>query len=353
MTQTQRLQRAVAALCGWYRIGHRDLPWRKNPTPYHVWVSEIMLQQTRVQAVIPYYERFMAALPNVQALAQVPEEQLMKLWEGLGYYSRARNLQKAARQICEQYDGEMPCTRDALLELPGIGSYTAGAIASIAGGEACPAVDGNVLRVLSRLFAREWNIKTQQVKRQAEQELSAVIPQTCPGDCNQALMELGAMVCLPNGAPLCGGCPVQALCLAYARGIQEQIPIKVPKKPRPIECRVVYLLWKDGRIALRKRPETGLLAGLWEFPNFLAGEDVQAQLGVPCTEQKPLRQAKHVFTHLEWHMTGVAAQTDTDGFFTWVTPEQLEQQIALPSAFRVYRTIALKENRSVRSRSEE
>lgn len=345
MTDTERLKKAVGALCNWYRAGHRDLPWRRTPTPYHVWVSEIMLQQTRVQAVLPYYERFMRALPTVQALAEAPEEQLMKLWEGLGYYSRARNLQKAARVVCEQYGGEMPCTREELLTLPGIGPYTAGAVASIAGGQACPAVDGNVLRVLSRLFAREWDIRTQAVKRQAECELSAVIPADCPGDCNQALMELGAMVCLPNGAPLCDSCPVSGLCLAHEAGSEQRFPVRAPKKQRPVENRVVFLLWKDGRLALRKRPNSGLLAGLWEFPNFFEGEDPEKQLGVQLTDIRPLKRAKHVFTHLEWHIAGFSAQTEDGGLFTWVTPAQLERDIALPSAFRVYRTIALEQRK--------
>ncbi len=345
MTDTERLKKAVGALCNWYRAGHRDLPWRRTPTPYHVWVSEIMLQQTRVQAVLPYYERFMRALPTVQALAEAPEEQLMKLWEGLGYYSRARNLQKAARVVCEQYGGEMPCTREELLALPGIGPYTAGAVASIAGGQACPAVDGNVLRVLSRLFAREWDIRTQAVKRQAECELSAVIPADCPGDCNQALMELGAMVCLPNGAPLCDSCPVSGLCLAHEAGSEQRFPVRAPKKQRPVENRVVFLLWKDGRLALRKRPNSGLLAGLWEFPNFFEGKDPEKQLGVQLTDIRPLKRAKHVFTHLEWHIAGFSAQTEDGGLFTWVTPAQLERDIALPSAFRVYRTIALEQRK--------
>lgn len=343
MTDTQRLRTAIDELCRWYRTGHRDLPWRRNPTPYHVWVSEIMLQQTRVQAVLPYYERFLRELPTVQALAEAPEEQLLKLWEGLGYYSRVRNLQKAARIVCEKYDGEMPWEYETLRTLPGIGPYTAGAVASIAGGQACPAVDGNVLRVLSRLFARDWDIRAQAVKRQAEQELSAVIPADCPGDCNQAWMELGAVVCLPNGEPLCGNCSIAELCLAHAAGEEQKFPIRAPKKQRPVENRVIFLLWKDGRLAVNKRPNSGLLAGLWEFPNILAGDDPQEQLGVRLSDIRPLRQAKHIFTHLEWRMTGFSAQTQDDGYFTWVTQEQLEHEIALPSAFRVYRSIALKQ----------
>lgn len=342
MTEQERLQQALELLTAWYGAGHRDLPWRRTPEPYHVWVSEIMLQQTRVQAVIPYYTRFMAALPSIPALAEAPEEQLLKLWEGLGYYSRVRNLQKAARVICTEYGGEMPRTYEELLALPGIGPYTAGAIASIACGQVCAAVDGNVLRVLSRLFAREWDIKAQAVKRQAEREIAAQMPRHAPGDCNQALMELGAVVCLPNGAPLCGSCPIAALCLAKQRGVQQQLPVKAPKKARPVENRVVCLLWKDGRVALRKRPNSGLLAGLWEFPNFLDGEDMQEQLGVTVADVRPLRAAKHIFTHLEWHMTGVQAETADSGYYTWVTPTQLEQEVALPSAFRAYRAIALK-----------
>ncbi|MDO5783701.1 MAG: A/G-specific adenine glycosylase [Eubacteriales bacterium] len=342
MTEQERLKQALETLTAWYHAGHRDLPWRRTAEPYHVWVSEIMLQQTRVQAVIPYFERFMAALPSIPALAEAPEEQLLKLWEGLGYYSRVRNLQKAARVICSEYGGEMPRTYEELLALPGIGPYTAGAIASIACGQVCPAVDGNVLRVLSRLFAREWDIKVQAVKRQAEREIAAQMPRDCPGDCNQALMELGAVICLPNGAPLCERCPVAALCLAKQRGIQQQLPVKAIKKARPVENRVVCLLWKDGRLALRKRPKNGLLAGLWEFPNFLEGEDMQEQLGVTVANVRPLRAAKHIFTHLEWHMTGIQAETADSGYYTWVTPAQLEQAVALPSAFRVYRTIALK-----------
>ncbi len=341
MTEQQRLSDALAQLCVWYRTGHRDLPWRRQQTPYHVWISEIMLQQTRVQAVIPYYERFMRALPTVQALAEAPEEQLLKLWEGLGYYSRVRNLQRAARVICSQFDGDMPRSYDALLQLPGIGSYTAGAIASIACGQPCPAVDGNVLRVLSRLLAREWDCRAVQTKKQAERALAAVMPQDNPGDCNQALMELGAMVCVPNGAPVCRRCPVRALCLAFAQGRQQELPVKIPKKPRPVEHRVVCLLWKNGRVALRKRPNSGLLAGMWEFPNFKQGEDAAQELGVSLSDIRPLCAAKHIFTHLEWHMTGLCACTEDDGYFTWVTQRQLEQEIALPSAFRVYRSIAL------------
>ena len=340
------LEQLPALLLPWYDREKRILPWRADREPYHVWVSEIMLQQTRVQAVIPYFERFMQALPTVQALAEVPEEQLLKLWEGLGYYTRARSLQKAARMVCEQHDGVMPCTWEELIALPGIGPYTAGAVASIAGGQCCPAVDGNVLRVLSRIFAREWDIKAQAVRRQAEQELQAVLPADCPGDCNQALMELGATVCLPHGMPLCDTCPVASLCLAREQGRQQLLPVKAIKKARPVEERVVCLLWKDGRIALHKRPAKGLLANMWEFPNFLQGEDPQEQLGIALTEVHPLRRSKHVFTHLEWHMTGLEAQTTEGGYFTWVSPQELEQAIALPSAFRAYRAIALEKRES-------
>ena len=328
-------------LLPWYAEHHRILPWRENREPYRVWLSEIMLQQTRVEAVKGYYARFLQQLPTVAALAEASEETLLKLWEGLGYYSRVRNLQKAARQIMEKHGGRFPQTYDEVRALAGVGAYTAGAICSICFGQPTPAVDGNVLRVLSRLFARDWDITSQKVKQLAEQELQPAMPCACPGDCNQALMELGAMICVPNGAPDCAHCPLADLCEAQKTHRQLDFPVKKPKKARPIERRVVYIIWKDGRIAVRKRPKQGLLANLWEFPHVLEGEDAQQTFGIALTQQKPLRRAKHVFTHLEWHMTGVQAQTSDGGTFTWVTPQQLEQEIALPSAFRVYRTIAL------------
>lgn len=300
-----------------------------------------MLQQTRVQAVIPYYHRFLSLFPDVAALAQAPEEQLLKAWEGLGYYSRARNLQKAARTVCAEFDGRMPCDRDALLTLSGIGAYTAGAVASIAGGQCCPAVDGNVLRVLSRLFARDWDITSQKVKRLAEQELQPAMPCACPGDCNQALMELGAMICVPNGAPDCVHCPLADLC--EAQKTHRQLVFRSKSQKKRVRLSGVWCI-SFGKTA--ELPCASVRSkGFWQIcGNFLMcwrERTAQQTFGIALTQQKPLRRAKHVFTHLEWHMTGVQAQTSDGGTFTWVTPQQLEQEIALPSAFRVYRTIAL------------
>ena len=341
MTEQQRLHAAAVHLLRWYDASRRILPWRELPTPYRVWVSEIMLQQTRVEAVKPYYERFLAALPTVQALAEAPEEQLMKLWEGLGYYSRVRNLQKAALVVCEQYGGELPHTSAELVKLPGIGPYTAGAIASIACGEVCTAVDGNVLRVISRILARDWDIKSNAVKQDVTGLVQQMIPSDRPGDFNQALMELGAIVCLPNGAPDCAHCPWHDLCLTREQGRQDEIPKKSAKKARPVEQRTVYLLFCDGKVALRRRPEKGLLAGLWEFPNVLEGQS--PDFGVALLEQTEGKRAKHIFSHVEWHMRGVTACVEQpDRAFYWATAQELREDIALPSAFRVYRTEALK-----------
>ena len=244
-------------LLPWYDGGARVLPWREEPTPYRVWVSEIMLQQTRVEAVRPYYERFLEAFPTVEALAAAPEEKLLKMWEGLGYYNRARNLQRAAQQVVELYDGEVPASYEALRALPGVGDYTAGAIASIAFQLPVPAVDGNVLRVISRVLCRYDNILDAKVKRRTEEELRQALPQRV-GDFNQSLMELGALVCLPGGAPRCLGCPLHPVCRAAARGVAQELPVKAKAKPRKQEERTLFLLFShQGRVALQKRPEKG------------------------------------------------------------------------------------------------
>lgn len=231
------LDRIAAPLLAWYDSGRRILPWREEPTPYHVWLSEIMLQQTRVEAVKPYYDRFLQALPDIESLAAADEEKLLKLWEGLGYYNRARNLKKAAQILVSEYGGRMPDDYEIILSLPGIGSYTAGAISSIAFGKAYPAVDGNVLRILARLRTDERDILQAGVKKSVEEELADVMPKDRPGDFNQALMELGAMVCIPNGAPKCDVCPWKELCRARAQGITGEFPKKAGKKPRSIGCR--------------------------------------------------------------------------------------------------------------------
>lgn len=332
-----------ALLLSWYDAGARVLPWRENPEPYWVWVSEIMLQQTRVEAVKPYYERFLNELPTVADLAAAPEEQILKLWEGLGYYNRVRNMQKAAQIVMERYSGAIPASYEELRSLPGIGEYTAGAIASIAFQIPAPAVDGNVLRVISRLLCRRENILDPKVKKWTEEEIRKIIPKRA-GDFNQSLMELGAMVCLPNGAPKCGECPLSSLCRAHTQGIEETLPVKAKKKPRKQEQRTVFLLTCGEKLALRRRPEKGLLAGLWELPSVegLLTEPEAAglleQWGVLLKAGlEPRQESKHVFTHVEWHMTAWAAEAarEAEGF-AWVRAEALNREYTLPSAFKAY-----------------
>ena len=342
-TDSELLEEIPARLLNWYDTCRRVLPWREDPAPYRVWVSEIMLQQTRVEAVKPYYERFLSQLPTVKALAEAPEEQLLKLWEGLGYYNRVRNLQKGARQVMERFGGEIPASFEELHSLPGIGEYTAGAIASIAFGIPVPAVDGNVLRVFSRLLAREDDILDPKVKKRMEREVAAIIPRDRAGDFNQSLMELGATVCLPNGTPKCEECPLAELCRAHRLGCEESLPKKAAKKARKIEERTVFLLTCQGKAALCRRPEQGLLAGLWELPGVTgkldekgAAEQVKAW-GLQAQKLKKLPEAKHIFTHVEWNMTGWAGEVKEElPQFLWADREKLEQEIALPSAFRAY-----------------
>ncbi len=331
------LERLPIPLLGWYRENARSLPWRSDPTAYHVWVSEIMLQQTRVAAVLDYYTRFLEALPTVQDLAECPGDVLMKLWQGLGYYSRARNLQRAARQVMERHGGVFPSSYEDIRALAGVGDYTAGAIASIAFGQAVPAVDGNVLRVVSRLTADNRDVTRPETKRAVTATLKEVIPLDAPGEFNQALMDLGATVCLPNGTPLCGKCPAQSFCAAHRAGRETGFPVKAPKKGRRVEERTVWLIFRDKKVALRKRGEKGLLAGLWEYPNEIspalcpvAGEEVFAAAG------------KHIFTHIEWHMRAytVAAQDDAlPRGWVWADRAELREKYSVPSAFQSFRHI--------------
>ena len=316
----ETLDAIAAPLLRWFHSEKRALPWREEPTPYRVWVSEIMLQQTRVEAVKPYFERFVAALPDVRALARADENTLMKLWEGLGYYSRARHLQSAARLICSDHGGEIPAHFDGLLALPGIGRYTAGAVASIAFGERRPAVDGNVLRVIMRLLACPADILKESTKRAVEEALIARLPENA-GDFNQALMELGALVCLPRGAARCPSCPLERLCLAKEANLQAELPQKTPPKRRRTEKLTIFLLSKNGKIALKKRPSQGLLAGLWGFPAMEghlkkneAAKTLQA-LGLIPAKLHALPAAQHIFSHITWQMVGwhvELAETSSD-----------------------------------------
>ena len=341
---TENLLRTLPEpLLGWYRENARDLPWRHTEDPYRIWVSEIMLQQTRVAAVLGYYARFLAVFPSVEMLAEGDEEQLMKLWEGLGYYSRARNLQKAAKEITVL--GGFPDTYDGLLALPGVGDYTASAIAAAAFGRREPAVDGNVLRVMTRLTDCHDDISDPKTKRAVRAALAEVMPEE-PADIrifNQAMMELGATVCGPNTAPRCDDCPVSGLCLGRQRGTAEILPVKKAKKERRVEEKTVLLLMRDGKIALRKRPKTGLLAGLWEFPNVegtldetAAGAAVEA-MGLSVIDWQSRLTAKHIFTHVEWRMTGYTLTVRGDGpaELEWVDAAGLAAR-SVPSAFARY-----------------
>ena len=336
---TELEQRPIPLLL-WYRENARVLPWRSHPTPYRVWVSEIMLQQTRVAAVLDYYRRFLEAAPTVAELAALPEDQLMKLWQGLGYYSRARNLQKAARQIMEQFDGTFPNTYEDIRSLAGVGDYTAGAISSIAFGLPVPAVDGNVLRVTARVCGDDGDITTPAMKKKVTRALAQVIPLDAPGDFNQAMMELGATVCLPNGAPLCEKCPAASFCRAYQEGRTGELPVKAPKKARRTEARTVYLFFYENQVALRRRPDKGLLAGLWEYPNELSdGTDWPALWGLSPRTLERAGTGRHIFTHIEWHMTALAGELEAPGLpdgWVWADRAALRDAYAVPNAFRSF-----------------
>ena len=365
MLQDFELEQLIEPLLSWFHNHARVLPWREDPTPYKVWVSEIMLQQTRVEAVKPYFERFTRTLPDVKALAECPEDELLKLWEGLGYYNRVRNMQKAAIQVMEEYGGSIPADYEQLLSLKGIGHYTAGAIASIAFGLAVPAVDGNVLRVITRVTADDTDIMKQSFRSQMEKALldvmdGLVIPadlkkklpgENIPGALNQAFMELGATVCLPNGAPLCEECPWKMFCLAKKENRITELPIKTKAKARRVEQRTVLILRDGDKVAIRKRPDKGLLAGLYELPNVngnLKQEEVlevvkQMEL-VPIRIQK-LMPAKHIFSHIEWHMNGYAIllegsdmqiEKDTATDLIFVDAIDAKERYAIPAAFAAY-----------------
>lgn len=364
MLETMELKELMPPLLEWFTSHARVLPWRELPTPYRVWVSEIMLQQTRVEAVKPYFERFTSALPDVFALADCPEDELLKLWEGLGYYNRVRNLQKAAVQVVEQYGGVIPAEYDELLKLKGIGHYTAGAVSSIAYGRYVPAVDGNVLRILTRVTADDTDIMKQSFRTAVERALLAMMQElkipdglkrrlrdgNIPGALNQALMELGATVCVPNGAPFCGECPWENFCLAKKEGRIGELPVKSKAKARKIEARTVLILRDGDKVAIRKRPDRGLLAGLYELPNVegrLSQEEVLGlvkEMGLEPVRIQRLSSAKHIFSHIEWHMDGYAVllegglqqKGEHQQPFIFVEAEDAKERYAIPSAFAAY-----------------
>jgi A/G-specific adenine glycosylase len=369
----EALRKALMRLPEWFRENKRELPWRGSGNPYDVWISEIMLQQTRVAAAKEYFLRFRAELPGVKELAAVPEERLLKLWQGLGYYSRSRNLKRAAQIILRDFGGRIPSDPDLLRKLPGIGSYTAGAIASIAYGVPEPAVDGNVLRVCSRISGNSDDIALPATKRSLENALRNLMQEVCtspsgdeeskldppspnPGDFNQAIMELGALICVPNGEPLCGKCPVRELCYAKSEGCIGRLPVKSGKKQRRLENRTVLLIQNGDRYLIRKRPDKGLLARLWEFPaadGFLASDEaVRAAGSILGREAEPLYierlpDSRHIFSHVEWRMHAYRiriadpkdeVQTVFDReTLRFALPGEMKERYPLPSAFAAYR----------------
>lgn len=345
----------VVPLLAWYRANKRDLPWRRDKDAYHIWVSEIMLQQTRVEAVIPYYQRFMERCPDIASLAVCKDEELLKLWEGLGYYSRVKNMKKAAQIICKDHQGQFPKEFEKILKLPGIGAYTAGAIASIAFEQAAAAVDGNVLRVITRLTQDSRDIMDTKFRKEITTVLERIYPKQGRGDFTQSLMELGAVICVPNGVPKCKECPINFLCGAYRDQTQMQYPVKKKKATRKIQEKTVVVLWYEDKIALHKRGEGGILSGMWELPNidgYRTFEELKQWLvnhGIVIRDvKKPentKNEVKHIFTHIEWHMQYWIVSCEAvveENNFTWVTQEQIKTQIALPTAFRKVYDRALK-----------
>lgn len=337
----ERIQSCISPLLKWFIQNRRMFPWRQDKDPYHVWVSEIMLQQTRIEAAKEYYIRFMKELPDVQSLCDVSQEKLLKLWEGLGYYSRAKNLHKAAKAIVEQYSGHFPDHYRELLKLSGIGEYTAGAIASICFGEKVPAVDGNVLRVLSRILGSDKNVLLPEVKKEMTALLCAVMPEEA-GDFNEALMELGETVCLPNGAPDCDHCPLQKFCIAYEKDLTKELPVRIKKQTRTTEYMTVLLIVSSqGHIALEKRTEKGLLSGMYQLPNLSGRAEIDSiavileQWHLKVLSIEELGEAKHIFTHKEWRMKGVRVVTENESeCFLWASKEDLHEKYPLPTAFR-------------------
>ena len=339
----EKIKQMIVPLLDWYEKNKRILPWReKIPNPYHVWLSEVMLQQTRIEAVKKYYERFLMQLPTIEDLAKVEEERLLKLWEGLGYYNRARNLKKAAQMIVEKYDGKMPDKWEELQKLPGVGEYTAGAIGSICFGLKVPAVDGNVLRVISRVIGSKENVLLPETKKKITKLLQDNMPEEA-GKWNEALMELGEIICLPNGEPLCQQCPIQNICKALKENEVNQIPVRIKEQKRKIEEKTVFIVQHEDKVAIQKRADEGILAGMYEFPH-VEGKKKEEEIASILKEWeiqnfilKEKRHGKHIFTHKQWNMVAYYIQVkEINTNWEWVTKKQLEEKYAMPTAFKKF-----------------
>lgn len=330
----------TASLLAWYDRCARTLPWRGIHDAYRTWVSEAMLQQTRVETVLSYYERFLSRFPDLASLAAASEAEVLKEWEGLGYYSRARNLWRGAKQVMEEYGGSLPADPDSLQKISGIGPYTAGAIASIAFDVPVPAVDGNVIRVISRLYGISDNAQDPPVRRRIEELAAALVPPERPGDHNQAVMDLGATVCVP-GTPDCTRCPLTAYCAAYREGNAADLPVLPKAKPQRIIPYALLLLRSDGRVLIGQRSER-LLQGLWCFP-MIEGEfteeelapQIRKKLGLSCAKLRRAGSARHVFTHRIWEMTVYTADAGASApapkGYEFVSPDDLDR-LAMPAA---------------------
>lgn len=345
-------------LLEWYEVHQRKLPWRESRDPYRIWVSEVMLQQTRVETVIPYYHKFLQLFPTIEALAEAPEDEVLKAWEGLGYYSRVRNLQSAVREVKEQYGSRVPDTKEEISSLKGVGPYTAGAVLSIAYNQPEPAVDGNVMRVLSRFFLIEDDITRSTTRGQMETLAKALIPEGRARDFNQALMELGATVCTPR-SPHCLTCPVMVHCAARLEGMETALPNKKKARPPRLENRVVAFVYgsgeNNGRFLIRQRPAHGLLAEMWELPHYemteISGQDHEEvhhmrhlreclidEDGLYIEPLVYLMHTTHEFSHIHWHMNvyrcilGSEADVPLPSHYRWILKSEMSKY-AFPNVF--------------------
>ncbi len=341
MKREHSIEKFREQLLNWYDENRRILPWREDATPYRVWVSEIMLQQTRVEAVKPYFERFVKELPTLQDLSVASDDTLFKLWEGLGYYNRVMNMKKCAIECVEKHGGNLPSTYDELIQLPGIGAYTAGAIASIAYKQKVPAVDGNVLRVFSRVLISEDDILKESTKRKFQKIIMEYLPEDRSDAFNQALMEIGALICVPNAAPRCNICPVASECMGYQSGDAHRLPNKAVKKARKIDKKTVLVITYQNQVHLCQREEKGLLAGLYEFDvyeGYLTKNQIRDQFKGNIKRMTALEDTKHIFSHVEWHMKGYLIELNDktiDGI--WCTKKEIEETYAIPTAYKVYK----------------